>query len=287
MGNDFDWFHSPFLLGALSWWSLALPCFIIWELGERHPAIDIRLFARRNYTIATICSVVGFFVIQGSLSLFVIQMQLLLGYSSSLAGGVYLSMLLLSVPSAAIVHELCKRVDIRLICFLNFLGFAVTLTWFGLFDKTASFDQIAWPMTFFGFSLAMFFAPLGESRDVWFAGRAADPRGGRVRAAADGRRRLWHRAARRGAVPAHALSRARSFRSVWRETLRGTGPDDATLRQASRLRLHARMATSQAGRFLQQQAACWRSTTPFCSAPSCSSDSPSSFGSPAPPTPCV
>jgi DHA2 family multidrug resistance protein len=96
------------------------------------------------------------------LSLFVVQLQLLLGYSSSLAGGVYLSMLLLSVPSAAIVHELCKRVDVRLICCLNFLGFAVTLTWLGLFDKTASFDQIAWPMTFFGFSLAMFFAPLAS-----------------------------------------------------------------------------------------------------------------------------
>ena len=141
---------------------LALPCFIIWELGERHPAIDMRLFAHRNYTIATICSVAGFFVIQGSLSVFVTQMQLLLGYSSSLAGGVYLSMLLLSVPSAAIAHELCKRFDVRLICFLNFLGFAVTLTWLGLFDKTASFDQVAWPMTFFGFSLAMFFAPLAN-----------------------------------------------------------------------------------------------------------------------------
>ena len=162
MGNDFDWFHSPILVVALIIALVALPCFIIWELGERHPVIDMRLFAQRNYAIATICSVVGFFVIQGSLSLLVSQLQLILGYSSSLAGGVYLSLLLLSVPSAAIVHELCKRVDIRLICFLNFLGFAVTLTWLGLFDKTASFDQIAWPMTFFGFSLAMFFAPLAN-----------------------------------------------------------------------------------------------------------------------------
>jgi len=58
------------------------------------------------------------------------------------------------------VHELCKGIDVRLICCLNFLGFAATLTWLGMFDKTASFDQIAWPMAFFGFSLAMFFAPL-------------------------------------------------------------------------------------------------------------------------------
>ena len=70
MGNDFDWFHSPILVVALIIVLVALPCFIIWELGERHPVIDMRLFAQRNYAIATICSVVGFFVIQGSLVAF-------------------------------------------------------------------------------------------------------------------------------------------------------------------------------------------------------------------------
>ena len=288
MGNDFDWLHSPILVGALIVVVLALPCFVIWELGERHPAIDMRLFAHRNYAIATICSVVGFFVIQGSLSLFIAQMQLLLGYSSSLAGGVYLSMLLLSVPSAAIVHELCKHVDVRLICCLNFLGFAATLTWLGLFDKTASFDQIAWPMTFFGFSLAMFFAPHGESRDVWPAGRAADARGGGVRAAAHGRRRLWHRAARRGAVPAHALSRARSFRRFG-----GRRFSELDLMTQLTDRLEPLGFTpghgDQSGRALSAAGGgvAGARTTPFCSAPSCSSDSPPSFGSPAPPIPRV
>jgi DHA2 family multidrug resistance protein len=102
----------------------------------------------------------GFLIIQGTLSVFVGQLQVLLGYSSDLAGLVYLSMLLFAVPVAAIVHELCKRVDVRIVSFLNFLGLAVTLTWIGLYDKQASFDQIALPMAFFGFSLAMFFTPL-------------------------------------------------------------------------------------------------------------------------------
>jgi len=161
-GNDFDWLHSPMLVGALIVVLAAAPSFVIWELGERRPVIDMRLFGQRNYAIATICSMAGFFVIMGTLALFASQLQMLLGYSPSLAGGVYLSMLLLSVLSAGVAHELCKHFDVRLICSLNFLGFAVTLTWMGLFDKTASFDQIAWPMTFFGFSFAMFFAPLAS-----------------------------------------------------------------------------------------------------------------------------
>ena len=162
-GNDFDWFGwSWFLFGLLVMIIVALACFVIWELGERHPAIELRLLAYRNYTVATICSVLGFLVIQGLLSVFAVQLQLLLGYSSSLVGLVYISMIFLSVPLVAIIHELCRKFDVRLIVSLNFLGFAVILMWIGIFDKIDYFDQIALPMIFFGLSLAAFFAPLAS-----------------------------------------------------------------------------------------------------------------------------
>ncbi|WP_036284896.1 MFS transporter [Methylocystis sp. ATCC 49242] len=159
MGNDFDWLASPLLMTIFVAVLIALPTFVVWELGERHPVLDLRLFAHRNYAVATICSVMGFLVVQGSLSVFVGQLQLLLGYTSSLAGVVYLLMAFLAVPLVAIVHELVRNVDLRLLASLNFIGFGVTLTWLGMFDKPASFDQIAAPMVFFGFSLATFFAP--------------------------------------------------------------------------------------------------------------------------------
>jgi MFS transporter, DHA2 family, multidrug resistance protein len=159
-GNDFDWLASPVNAAALLVVIAALPCFLIWELGERHPAIDLRLFAYRNYTVAVICSVAGFLVIQGQLSVFVVQLQILLGYSSSLAGLVYFPMIVLSVPVVAIIHELCRKFDVRLIACLNFLGFAAAMMWIGLFDKEGYFDQIALPMVFFGLSLAAFFTPL-------------------------------------------------------------------------------------------------------------------------------
>lgn len=159
-GNDYDWLESSLLFGALIVVIAALPCFIVWELGERHPAIDLRLFGYRNYTVAVICSFVGFLIIQGLLSIFVVQLQVLLGYSSSLAGLVYLTMIVLSVPLVSVIHELCRKLDVRLIASVNFLGFAATLAWIGQFDKHGYFDQIALPMVFFGFSLAAFFTPL-------------------------------------------------------------------------------------------------------------------------------
>lgn len=159
-GNDFDWLGSTFLSLVLVAVVIALPTFIIWELGERYPVLDIRLFGHRNYAVATFCSVVGFLFILGTLSVLVGQLQLLLGYTSSGAGVVYLLMALLAVPLASVVHLLVRHIDLRLLASLNFLGFSVTLTWLGLFDKFASFDQISAPMIFFGFFLATFFAPL-------------------------------------------------------------------------------------------------------------------------------
>jgi DHA2 family multidrug resistance protein len=69
-------------------------------------------------------------------------------------------MIFLSVPLVAIIHELCRKFDVRLIACLNFLGFAAIMMWIGLFDKIDYFDQIVLPMTFFGLSLAAFFTPL-------------------------------------------------------------------------------------------------------------------------------
>jgi len=159
-GNDFDWFDSPFLRDIEIVVIVALACLIIWELGERHPAIDIRLLARRNVAIGVICLTLGFLSIQGLLALFVVQLQTLLGYSSFLAGMVFLPMILLGAPAIAVMHELAKRVDARLLACLNFLGFAATFYWIGLYDDPHSYDQIFWPMVCEGVFLGAFFTPL-------------------------------------------------------------------------------------------------------------------------------
>ncbi len=158
-GNDFDWFSSPILGFVLAMVLVAFPAFLIWEKSERNPVLDIRLFRHRNYAVATFCSLLGFLVIQGTLSVFIGQLQTLLGYTSSLAGLVYLAMAIVAAPLVSIVHLLVRRMDLRYFACLNFIGFAVTLVWLGEYDKVASFDEIRTPMLFFGFFLATFFAP--------------------------------------------------------------------------------------------------------------------------------
>lgn len=160
MGNDFDWLDSPFLRGVLVIVIVTVPCFVIWELGERHPILDLQLFGNRNFAIGVICSVLGFSAIQGLLTLLIVQLQFLLGYSSLLAGLTLLPIILLGAPVTVVMHELSRWVDVRLLACLNFLGFALTLHWIGLYDDPSSFDQIFWPILLEGLFLGSFFTPL-------------------------------------------------------------------------------------------------------------------------------
>ena len=160
MGNDFDWLDSPFLRGVLIVVVVALICLVVWELGTRHPAVDLQLFTHRNFAIGVMCLTVGFLSIQGLLTVFIVQLQLLMGYSSFLAGMVFLPMLLLGVPAIMVMHELCKRIDARLLACLNCLGFAGTFYWIALFDDPHSYDQIFWPMVCEGLLIGSFFTPL-------------------------------------------------------------------------------------------------------------------------------
>lgn len=161
-GNDFDWFESPFLSTVLMVVLVAIPAFIIWELDTPHPAVDLRLFRHRNFAIGTAILCIGFFCLQGLLSMFVVQLQLLMDYPSSLAGNEFLPLMVLGMPMLLVSHvySIAHRFDARIFASLTCLGFAGTFYWIGLFDEPHSFDQLFWPMLVEGLFLGAFFIPL-------------------------------------------------------------------------------------------------------------------------------
>jgi DHA2 family multidrug resistance protein len=159
-GNDFDWWNSPWLAGLAAVAAAALLYLIPWTLAASHPVIDLRLFGSRNFTIGLIGLSLGFMCFQGLLSLLIVQLQLLLGYSSLLAGLAFLPMAVFAKPVATHMHELAKRIDARLLASLNLLGFAAVYFWISGYDRAESFEQILWPKLAEGLCLGTFFVPL-------------------------------------------------------------------------------------------------------------------------------
>jgi DHA2 family multidrug resistance protein len=159
-GNDWDWFNSSYITTLTAVIVVALMGWVVWELSIKHPFLDLTLFAHRNFTIGVLIMFTGFLCFQGLLSLLIVQLQLALGYSSWLAGLVFLPMAIFAKPMAGVFHEIVKRFDARLLAFFNLLGFAATYFWLSRFYVSDAYDQLFWPKLLEGACLGSFFVPL-------------------------------------------------------------------------------------------------------------------------------
>lgn len=59
-GNDEDWFSSTPIIVMSIVSAISLICFVIWELDERHPIVNLRLFKDRNFAIGTLALMLGY-----------------------------------------------------------------------------------------------------------------------------------------------------------------------------------------------------------------------------------
>jgi hypothetical protein len=122
------------LIGMALWGFLMLAYFIVWELAERSPLLDLRLFARRNFAIGSIMLSVSFMMMYGLLSVLLVRLQVVASYTSFLAGSVLLPLVFLAKPMASVMHRIVHRFDARLLVCINMLLFAVYCYWISRYD---------------------------------------------------------------------------------------------------------------------------------------------------------
>src|SRR5690242_3465508 len=68
-GKDLDWFHSGFVVALAAVAALGFALFVVWELTDDHPVVDVRLFKRRNFAIGTAAVSLGYGAFFGSVVL--------------------------------------------------------------------------------------------------------------------------------------------------------------------------------------------------------------------------
>ncbi|MGZ4970064.1 MAG: DHA2 family efflux MFS transporter permease subunit, partial [Methylobacter sp.] len=162
-GQDADWYNSSQLIGLAVAGLLMLAYFIVWELAERTPLLDFRLFARRNFAIGSIMLSVSFMLMYGLLSVLLVRLQATAGYTSFLAGSVLLPLVFLAKPMAALMHRIVHRFDARLLVCINMLLFALYCGWssrYDFFGRGGWFTQPLWSQVLEGFCLGGLFVPL-------------------------------------------------------------------------------------------------------------------------------
>src|SRR6266540_597203 len=86
LGQEHDWFSSPFIMTLALVCGLGLIAFLVRELMAREPVIDLHVFRVRTYSTGVFLMTTLGFVLYGSLVLLPIMLQTLLGYPSLQAG---------------------------------------------------------------------------------------------------------------------------------------------------------------------------------------------------------
>jgi EmrB/QacA subfamily drug resistance transporter len=147
-GNEKGWGSTEIvtMLGAAV---VLLVVFLVVELKQARPMLDLSLFRRPAFTGA---SIVAFTLSSSFFAMFLyltLYIQDVLGYSPVQAGLRFLPTTLLSFIVAPIAGKLSVRVPVRLL-----LGSGLTLIGFGLIAMTAAQPDSTWTVLIPGFVLA-------------------------------------------------------------------------------------------------------------------------------------
>ncbi|MDR2012491.1 MAG: DHA2 family efflux MFS transporter permease subunit [Rhodanobacter sp.] len=159
-GNDEDWFNSPFIVVASIISAIALAVFLIWELTDDDPIVNLRLLHHHNFRVGTLTLVLAyasFFAI----GLLIPQwLQRNMGYTATWAGFAAAPIGVLPVMLVFLVGKYANRIDLRLLASCAFLVMGTTCFLRSEFYLQVEFTHVALVQLLQGLGVALFFMPV-------------------------------------------------------------------------------------------------------------------------------
>ncbi len=108
-----DWFSSDFILLLTVVAGVCLITLVFWELRQKNPILNLRIFRDRSFATGNVVMFLGFFAFFGSIVLLPLYLQNLMGYTSFLAGVVLGPGGILTLVMLPLAGKLTQRFDAR------------------------------------------------------------------------------------------------------------------------------------------------------------------------------
>ncbi|HWF01489.1 MAG TPA: DHA2 family efflux MFS transporter permease subunit [Caulobacteraceae bacterium] len=159
-GKDADWFSSPAIVVLACVSAVSFAAWIIWELTEANPIVDLSLFKSRNFAIGASVTCLGYGVFFGNNVLLPLWLQTRLGYVATWAGLVAAPSGVVAVLLTPIAARIMTRVDARWTASLALVAFATSFWMRSLYPPDASFGVLVMPMLVQGVAMSVFFVSL-------------------------------------------------------------------------------------------------------------------------------
>ncbi|ASJ74710.1 DHA2 family efflux MFS transporter permease subunit [Granulosicoccus antarcticus] len=160
LGKELDWFASSQIVMLALVAVVGFIAFVIWELTEEHPVVDLRLFAGRNFWVGTVAISLGYGAFFGSIVVLPLWLQQWMGYTATWAGMVTAPVGILAIVATPFVGANIARLDARKVVTVSFLVFALSMWMRSQFSTDTTPQTILIPIVIQGLALATFFIPL-------------------------------------------------------------------------------------------------------------------------------
>ena len=160
MGEDADWFDSTFITVSSIISVIAIVVFVIWELTDDDPIVDLRLFRHRNFTVGTLGLIFAFAVFFAIGLLIPVWLQTLIHYTATWAGLATAPIGFIPVLTTYFVGKYAPRMDLRMLATVAFLTMSGVCYTYSTFPIDVDFYHIALVQFTLGLGIACFFMPV-------------------------------------------------------------------------------------------------------------------------------
>jgi MFS transporter, DHA2 family, multidrug resistance protein len=159
-GKDLDWFNSNLIVALLLVTLIAFAAWLIWELTEAHPIVDLSLFKSRNFTLGTVALCLGYAVLFGNIVLLPLWLQSFVGYTATWAGLASAPSGITAVLTSLVMGQLMRRFDPRVLTATSFTLYAIGYFMRASLTSDANFFAFVAPQLVQGVAMGLFFVSM-------------------------------------------------------------------------------------------------------------------------------
>jgi len=159
-GNELDWFHSGIIVTLAIVAAISLTVWVIWELTDDEPLVDLRLFRHRNFAAGTLALILGFALFFSIALMLPLWLQNTLGYTALWSGLAAAPIGVIPVLATFWVGKYAHLVDLRWLAAFAFAVMGFVCFRFGTFTTDVSFAAVAITELIMGAGVAFFFMPV-------------------------------------------------------------------------------------------------------------------------------
>jgi DHA2 family multidrug resistance protein len=159
-GKDLDWFNSPLIVIMLLVTVVGFAAWLIWELTEKHPIVDLSLFTSRSFSLGTVALCLGYAVFFGNVVLMPLWLQSYLGYTATWAGVVSAPSGVTAVIMSLLVGKLIRRYDPRMLAAASFGFYAISYFMRAGLTTDAGLFAFMAPQLVQGLAMGLFFVSM-------------------------------------------------------------------------------------------------------------------------------